>query len=55
MLLIKYKFYLSRNNLIYYKDINKRYRLYLPKCFKIKNFKIAYNKNAYLRINKIYL
>ena len=55
MSLIKYKFYLNKDDLIYYRDINKRYRLYLPKYFKTKIFKITYNKNTYLYINKIYL
>ena len=54
MSLINYRFYLSKDNLIYYKDINKRYRLYLFKCFKTEIFKIAYNKNIYLYINKFY-
>ena len=54
MLFIKYRFYLNKDNLIYYKNINKRYTLYLFKYFKIKIFKITYNKNTYLYINKIY-
>ena len=55
VLLIKYKFYLNKDNLLYYRDIDKRYKLCLSKCFKTEIFKIVYNKNIYLHINKIYL
>ena len=54
VLLTKYRFYLDKDDLIYYRDIDKRYRLYLFKYFKTDIFKIIYNKNIYLRINKIY-
>ena len=54
ILFTKHRFYLDKDNLIYYRDIDKRYKLYLSKYFKIEIFKIVYNKNIYLYINKIY-
>ena len=53
--LIKYRFYLGDNGLIYYRDINKRYQLCLLESLELEIFKIAYNKYLYLQFNKTYL
>ena len=55
IILIKHKFYLGDNGLIYYRDINKRYWLCLSESLKSEIFKMAYNKHLYLWFNKIYL
>ena len=46
--LIKYRFYLRDDRFIYYRDIDKRYRLYLLESLESEIFKMAYNKHLYL-------